>query len=88
MGVLKVSQKILAQNQNFKKLRHGFVDEKAMIRTTLKSSCHWRTLVPFSLQKKKLEIAFSNNELSQNLTIKQFMGSKTTLNWLFDDIWS
>ena len=86
MGVLKVSQKILAQNQNFKKLRHGFVDEKAMIRTTLKSSCHWRTLVPVSLQKKKLEIAFSNNELSQNLTIKQFMGSKTTLNWLFDDI--
>ena len=39
------------------KNRHGFVDERAMIKTTLMSSCHWKTLVPFSLRKKRPENA-------------------------------
>ena len=32
-----------------------FLDEKAIIKTTLMSSCHWKTLVPFSLWKKGLK---------------------------------
>ena len=38
--------------------RHGFVDERAMITTTLTSSCHWKTLVPFCLWKKRPEKSF------------------------------
>ena len=45
--------KILAKTGNFKKLRQGFVDKRAMIITTLLSSCHWKTLVPFLLAKEK-----------------------------------
>ena len=53
------------------------------------SSCHWKTLVPFCLQKKKLEksIFNTNSELSQNRTEKQIMPFKTIVNWLFNDIW-
>ena len=45
---------------------------------TLISSCHWKTLVPFSLQKKRPENALlnTNNELSQNHTEKQIMNPK------------
>ena len=38
--IVNVSPNILAENRNFKKLRHIFVDEKALITTTLTSSCH------------------------------------------------
>ena len=57
--MMNVSPNILAKNQNFKKLRQGFVDERAMITITLISSCHWKTLVPFYLQKKRPENVFS-----------------------------
>ena len=50
-----------------------------MITTTLISSCHWNTLVPFCLWKK--------SKLSQNRTEKQIMPLKTTVNWLLTDIW-
>ena len=39
-------------------MRHGFVDERAMITMILMSSCHWKTLVPFCLQEKWPENAF------------------------------
>ena len=55
---MNVFQNILTKNQNFKKLRHDFVDERALITTTLTSSCHWKTLVPFCLRKKKPKNAF------------------------------
>ena len=55
------------------------------------SSCHWKTLVPFWLRKKRIEKAFFNinNELSQNCTGKvcQIMSFKRTVNWLFNDMW-
>ena len=53
------------------------------------SSCHWKTLEPFCLRKKGPEkLIFNvNSELSQNRTEKQIMPFKTTLNWLFNDIW-
>ena len=35
-----------------------FVDERAMVTTTLTSYCHWKTLVPFCFRKKKPEKAF------------------------------
>ena len=55
--IMNVSPNILAKNQNFKKLRDGFVDQKALITTTLISSCHWKTLVPFCLRKKRPKTA-------------------------------
>ena len=56
--IMNVSPNTLAKNQNFKNLRHGFVDERALITTTLISSRHWKkTLVPFCLQKKRPENA-------------------------------
>ena len=39
-----------------KNLRHGFVNEKALLTTTL-TSCHWKALAPFFLQKKRPENA-------------------------------
>ena len=55
---MNVSPNILAKNLNFKKLRHGFVDERAMITLTKVSSCHWKVLVPFCLRNKRPEKAF------------------------------
>ena len=55
---MNVPPNILNKNKNFKKLRHGFVDERALITMTLISSCHWKTLVPFCLRKKRPENAF------------------------------
>ena len=54
--IINVSPNILAKN--FKKLRHGFVDGKALITTTLKSFCHWKTLALFCLRKKRPGNAF------------------------------
>ena len=45
--IMNVSLNILAKNWNFKKLKHGFVDKRAVITTALTSSCHRKTLVPF-----------------------------------------
>ena len=56
-NIMNVPLNILAKNQNFKKLIHGSVDEGAMIKTTLMSSCHWKTLVLFCLRKKRSENA-------------------------------
>ena len=55
---MNVSPNILAKSKNFKKLRHCFVDERALITTTLIFSCLWKTLVPFCLRKKRPENAF------------------------------
>ena len=52
-NIMNVSPNILAKNENFKKLRHGFADERAMITTILLSSCHCKTLVPFCLRMKR-----------------------------------
>ena len=56
--VMNVSPNILAKNSNFKTLRHGFVDESALTTTTYISSCHWKSLVPFWLWKKRPENVF------------------------------
>ena len=56
--IMNVSPNILAKSKNFKKLMQCFVDERALITTTLISSCLWKTLVPFCLQKKRPENAF------------------------------
>ena len=37
---------------------HSFVDERALVTITLISSCHWKTLVPFWLRKKRPENKF------------------------------
>ena len=56
--IMNVSPNILAKYWNFKKLRNGFVDERALITKTLISSCHWKTLAPFYLQMKRRKNAF------------------------------
>ena len=55
---MNVSPNILAKKQNFKKMRYCFVYERALITMALISSCHWKTLVTFFLQKKRPENAF------------------------------
>ena len=40
------------------KNRHNFVDKRTLITTSSTSSCHWKTLVPFCLWKKRPENAF------------------------------
>ena len=53
--IMNISPNNLAKNQNFKKLRERFVDERALITTTLIYSCHCKTLVPFCLRKQRPE---------------------------------
>ena len=65
-------------------MRHGFADERALITTTLKSSCHWKTLVRFACERKDLKSI--NSDLSQNRREEQIMPFKITVNWLFNDI--
>ena len=48
---------IMSVSPNFKKLRHDFIDERAMITTTLISSCHRKILVLFYFRKKRPENA-------------------------------
>ena len=69
-------------------MKHGFVDERALITMTLISSCQWKTLVPFCLRKKRPKNVFFNtySELSQNRAEIQIMLFKTVVNWLFNDI--
>ena len=57
-NIMNVSSNILAKNQNFKKQRHGFVDESALITTTLTSSCHWKTLYLLTCERKDLKTHF------------------------------
>ena len=64
-------------------------DEGATIKTTLMSSCHWKTLICTFLPAKEkiLKRTFNtNSKLSQNHTEKQIMPFKTTVNWLFNDV--
>ena len=82
-----LSPNVLVKNQNLKKLKQGFVDEEALITTTLISSCHWKTVESFYLRKTWNRIFNTNSELSQNRIEKQIMLCKTTVNWLFNDIW-
>ena len=55
--IMNVSPNILAKKQK-KRLIHCYVDERAMITTTLIFSCHCQAVVPFCLQKKRPENAF------------------------------
>ena len=89
MDITSVFPNILAKNQNFKKLRHCFVDERAQKTATLTSFWHWKILVPFCLRKKKPEKAFLILTLNyrKNCTEKKIMPFKTTVTWLFNDIW-
>ena len=45
--IMNISPNILAKNKNFKKLRHSFVGERALITMTLICPCHWKTLALF-----------------------------------------
>ena len=83
-----VSPDILAKNQNFKKLIHTFVNEIVLKTKTLISSCHWKTLVLFSLRKKRPENAFLTLIVNYRKIVQknQMMSLKTTINWLFNDI--
>ena len=87
MDIMNISTIILSQNQNFKNLKHGFVEERVMITTTVTSSCQWKTLVPSFLLANDLRNVFNTNmELSQNRAEKRIVPFKTTVNWLFNDI--
>ena len=70
-------------------MRHGFVDERAMIATTLKSSCHYKLLAHFCLRKERPETTFLTLTVNyhKSRTEKQIMPSKATVKWLFNDLW-
>ena len=71
-----------------KKLRHDFADKRALITTTLTSSCHWKTLVPFCLRKKRPENAFLTLIVNyRKILQKNKLCYLTTVNCLFNDIW-
>ena len=80
---------ILAKNSNFKKLRQSFVDERALITTTLIFSCHWETLVPSCLRKKRHENVFLTLTVNYGKIVQQkkIMPLETKVNWQFNDIW-
>ena len=61
---------------------HGHIE----ISTTLTFSCHWKTIAPFWLWKKIPKNTLLTQK-SQNCTEKQIMLLKTTVKWLFSDIW-
>ena len=67
-------------------MTHGFVDERAMITTTLISACHWKTLVPFWLRKKRPESEFLILTVNYHKIVQKNKLYQTTVNWLFDDI--
>ena len=69
-------------------MRHGFVDERAMIATTLKSSCHYKPLAHFCLRKERPETTFLTLTVNyhKSRTEKQIMPSKATVKWLFNDL--
>ena len=58
--IMNVSPNILAKNQNFRKVRHGFVDERALIGTKLTSSCHWKPLHLFVCERRDLKTHFQH----------------------------
>ena len=71
-----------------KNLIHGFVDEKAMIKTNLMSSCHLKTLVPFCLWKKRSENALLTLTVNYRKSYsKKIIPFKTTVNCLLNNIW-
>ena len=53
-----VSPNILAKNWNFKKLRHGFVGESALITTALIKPVTRKPLYPFACERKDLKTHF------------------------------
>ena len=56
-----------------------------MITTTLIFSCHWKTLVPFSLRKKRPKNAFLTMTVNYRKIVqkKKIIPFKATVNWLF-----
>ena len=65
-----------------------FVDESAMITTTLISSFHSKTFVPFCLQKKRLENTFLTITVNYCKIIEKnkLCHPKQQVNWLFYDM--
>ena len=55
MDMMYTFSKISAQDEKFKKVRHDFKNEGAMITTTLVTSCQWKTPATFCLRKKRPE---------------------------------
>ena len=64
-------------------MRHNFVDERVLITTTFISSCHWKTLAPFYLSKKRTENAFWPLILNYCKIVQK----NKLCYWLFKDIW-
>ena len=86
--IMLVSPNTLSKNQNFQKLRYDFVDKRTLTITTI-SSCHWKTLLSFCLQKERPE----NTLLTLTVMIIKLYRKtncaiqSNTINWIFNDIW-
>ena len=84
---MNVSPNILAKNQNFRRVRHGFVDERALITTTYLPVTGNPYTYLFAKGKILKRIFNTNSELSQNRTEKQIMPLKQTVDCLFNNIY-
>ena len=82
--IMNVSPSILPKNLSFRKLRHCFLDERALITTTLISCCHWETLVPFYLRKKRPENSFLTLTVNYPKIVQK--NKLCHPDWLFNDI--
>ena len=84
--ILNVFLNILAENLNFKKLRHRFVDERAQITTILILFCHWKTLPPFCSRKKRprnvsLILIVNYHKIVQENKLRHLKNSKLASQW-------
>ena len=73
----------------FQKTETWFCGWKSTDNNDINISLSLENPCTFLLEKEKTwkHIFNTNNELSQNGAEKQIMPSKTTVNWLFNDIW-
>ena len=81
--------KYLGQKLKFKKTETRFCRWKSTDNNDINIFLSLENPCTFLLAKEKTwkRIFNTNSELSQNRTEKQIMQSKTTINWLFNDIW-
>ena len=86
--LMNASPNILAKNSNFKKVRQ-FCRWKSTDNNDFNIFLSLETTCTFLVAKEKTwkRIFNLNGKLSQNGTEKKIMPSKTTMNWLFNDVW-
>ena len=87
--IMNVSRNILSKNLKFPKDETRFCKWKSTNNSKINIFLSLENPCTYLLAKEKTwkDIFDTNSELLQNCAEKQIMSSKTTINWLFNDIW-